>query len=183
MQRTLFLPLFLALAPACASMTSASADTVAENRAGFERLKSLAGDWSGPGGEGAEMAVVEVRYRVTAGGTAVEETIMPGTPHEMITMYHMDRDRLMLTHYCTAGNQPSMVAVPGESKISKDGEVRTLRFVFEHGTNMPDANVGHMHEAQINFTGKDELSSTWTYWSEGKPGHQANFHLTRKAKA
>ena len=35
-----------------------------------------------------------------------------GTPHEMITMFHMDQAELLATHYCSAHNQPRMRAVP-----------------------------------------------------------------------
>lgn len=181
MNRTILLPVLLALAAACSStkeVVAPTGDGGASARAGFERIKALAGNWTGPGGEGAELATVEVRYRVTAAGSVVEETIMPGTEHEMVTMYHMDGDRLMLTHYCSAGNQPSMVAVP---VLSKAGEVSSLRFEFERATNMPDPNAGHMHQAEITFEGSNNLSSRWTYWSEGKAGHQANFQLTRKS--
>ena len=178
MHRKVLLPVLAALAAACAS-TQESVAAADEARAGFERMKSLAGDWSGPGGPGAEMELIEVRYRVTAGGSVVEETIMPGTAHEMVTMYYLDGDRLMLTHYCTAGNQPTMISIPG----SKNAGAPTLRFEFASATNMDDSNAGHMHEAVYTFVGKDQLQSTWTYWSEGKPGHQANFNLTRKKGA
>src|SRR5690348_2757738 len=70
----------------------------------FERLKSLAGDWMGKGPGGQEITML--RFRVTAGGSALEETEFPGTDHEMVTVFHMDGDRLALTHYCHLGNQP-----------------------------------------------------------------------------
>jgi hypothetical protein len=54
--------------------------SVDESKRRLREDQALAGDWSGPGGEGAEMATVNVRYRVTAAGSVVEETIMPGTP-------------------------------------------------------------------------------------------------------
>jgi hypothetical protein len=57
-----------------------------EARAAFERMKSLAGEWSDPAlGEGAAGKVV---YKVTANGSAVMETLFPGTGHEMVTMNH-----------------------------------------------------------------------------------------------
>ncbi len=171
----------LALAPACASTEEsvpADANRAEEAQAGFEKIKSLAGDWAGMGGEQTEMSMVEVRYRVTAAGSAVEETIMPGTEHEMVTMYHLDNDKLMLTHYCAAGNQPTMVGVPIRSKA---GEVASIRFDFVHATNLASPNAGHMHQAEMVFEGKNELASKWTYWENGKAGHQATFQLTRKS--
>ena len=77
----------------------------------FEFLKQLEGSWVGeteiaPGQQGV------YEFRVTAGGTAIEEREMIGTPMEMLTVYHMQGDDLVATHYCMLGNQPHMVAAP-----------------------------------------------------------------------
>src|SRR5258706_16398214 len=113
MNRITALSLLLTLAPACAAVDQAlsphsSSAEVAKSR--FERIKSLAGDWTGTPPAEMKGAPMDVRYRVTAGGNAVEETIMPGSDHEMVTMYHLDGDKLELTHYCVIGNQPHMIA-------------------------------------------------------------------------
>jgi hypothetical protein len=171
----------LALFPACASTKESvpvDPNGAEDAKAGFERIKSLAGDWAGMGGEHSGMSMVEVRYRVTAAGSAVEETLMPGTNDEMVTMYHLDNDKLMLTHYCSAGNQPTMVGVPVRSK---DGQVASIRFDFAHATNMASPNAGHMHAAEMVFESKNNLASKWTYWENGKPGHESTFQLTRKS--
>ena len=181
MSRSMLALALLAIASACAS-TEASvpvdANRAEEAKAGFEKIKSLAGDWAGMGGEESGMSMVEVRYRVTAAGSAVEETIMPGTDHEMVTMYHLDNDKLMMTHYCAAGNQPTMVGVPVRSK---EGDVASIRFDFAHATNMASPNAGHMHQAEMVFESMNNLASKWTYWENGKAGHQATFQLTRKS--
>ena len=54
-------------------------------------------------------------FRVTAGGSAVEETVFPGTEQEMVTLYFVRDGRLQLTHYCMAGNQPHMLAQPAKA--------------------------------------------------------------------
>src|SRR5262249_22552816 len=73
----------------------------AGKNAGFEQFKLLAGEWTGQAVKGPK-AGMEVRaaYKVTAGGSAVVETLFPGTDHEMITVIHRDGDDLLLTHYC-----------------------------------------------------------------------------------
>ena len=45
-------------------------------------------------------------YGVTAAGTAVMEALFPETDHEMLTVYHLEGNDLVLTHYCAMGNQP-----------------------------------------------------------------------------
>ena len=51
----------------------------------------------------------EVTYQVIAGGSAIVASSFDAHPNErMITVYYLDRDRLLLTHYCVAGNQPRL---------------------------------------------------------------------------
>jgi len=58
---------------------------------GLERLKALAGDWvAAEDGEMAKKGDLVSRYAVAASGSAVVETVFPGTPHEMVTVYHAD---------------------------------------------------------------------------------------------
>src|SRR5687767_8046413 len=93
---------------ACVALvTAASPRFVAAEKspaeAAFERLTSLAGTWE---------TLVDNRqtgiatYTVTGGGKVVLE-VMGG----MATAYHVDKDTLMMTHYCGAGNQPRMRAM------------------------------------------------------------------------
>jgi hypothetical protein len=181
MQRMPLLALFVALVPACASTEQAVSSNpshmeLAKSR--FEHIKSLAGDWSGPGPAEMQGGQMEVHYRVTAGGNAVEETLMPGTDHEMVTMYHLDGDKLVLTHYCVAGNQPHMVA---SNEGSTNGAVDTIRFEFAGASNMASPNAGHMHQMEMTIEGKDKVKSHWTFYDAGKPTHEATFELTRKS--
>src|SRR5262245_24402264 len=72
-------------------------------RAAFDRIKAMAGVWDGRSTKGWEESL---RYQVIAGGSVVLETSFDAHPNEaMATAFHMDGDRLMLTHYCMAKNQ------------------------------------------------------------------------------
>jgi hypothetical protein len=179
MQRSILISLFL-LAPACASVDQAlsphpSSVEVAKSR--FERIKSLAGDWTGTAPAEMQGVPMDVHYRVTAGGNAVEETIMPGSDHEMVTMYHLDGDKLALTHYCVIGNQPHMVAA---SEGATGGEIETIRFEFAGASNMASPEAGHMHQMEMTIEGKDHLKTHWTFFDGGKASHDATFDLKRK---
>jgi len=170
---------FLALAPACANVRESVGLHHADidmSRQQFELIKSLAGDWTGTGGDGTETHPVEIRYRVTAAGSAVEETMFPGTDHEMITMYNLDGPRLMLTHYCAAGNQPRMVAKNWEI----DTKPQTIRFAYASATNLASSKTGLMHDMEMTIEGPDRMRTTWTYYQDGAPGHRATFEMTRK---
>jgi hypothetical protein len=143
--------------------------------AALERLKALAGDWvAAEDGEMAKKGDLVARYAVTAGGTAVVETVLPGASHEMVTLYHADGPDLVLTHYCVEGNQPRMRA--------KDVQGSRLDFTFDGGTNIDPARDRHMHSASLAFLGADEIRTEWTELAEGKPVLVVKSHLVRRAR-
>src|SRR5262245_26324092 len=85
---------------------------VAPKNAGLEKMKSMAGTWVVADKDGKPTDEIASVIRVTAGGSAVHETIFPGQPHEMISMYTAEGSDLVMTHYCMLGNQPRMKADP-----------------------------------------------------------------------
>ena len=138
----------------------------------FEQLKKLVGTWEGAGVDaGKGMKVV---YRLTGAGSALIETQMAGSPMEMVSIYHMDGPDLVMTHYCAAGNQPTMKFKPG-----KDG--KSLDFDFLRGSNMKPADM-HIHAARIRIISADSLESDWIGYSSGKPAGTETFKLKRAAK-
>jgi len=143
--------------------------------AAFERFKALAGEWvAAEDGEMARKGDLVARYAVTAGGSAVVETIFPGQPHEMVTVYHADGPDLVLTHYCTEGNQPRMRA--------KAAQGSRFDFAFDGGTNIDPKRDRHMHSAFLTLLGADEIRSEWTELAEGKPVLVVKSHLLREAR-
>lgn len=155
------------VAIAAASVVVQAADTTT---ARFDKLKALAGDWTKSDGDGS----VAATYRLTAGGTAVVETLFPGTPHEMVTVFTLDKGDLVLTHYCAEGNQPHMKAL-------KEGDANAIAFKFDGGGNIKSQKDPHMHEASFTFKDADHLTSKWQFYKDGKPGELAEFNLVRKA--
>jgi hypothetical protein len=152
-----------------------------EAQTAFDELKSLAGTWRGkPEGEGVEAEaeaekVDEVihEFRVSAAGTVVMETMGPGTDHEMINMYHVDGDDLVLTHYCAGGNQPTMRLDREKSTVAK------LVFDFTGGTNLDPAVDAHIHSAEIKLGDPKKLESIWESYAGGKKAGTMTFHLAR----
>lgn len=138
----------------------------------FEMLQKLAGTWEGKAG--ADGTPARVVYRVASNGSVVMETLFPGSPHEMISMYHRDGPDLVMTHYCAAGNQPRMRLDP------KQSTARTLVFDFTGGTNVDPKKDGHIHSGRIVFTGEHTLEAAWNWWENGAPAHENAFALERK---
>src|SRR5438105_3520584 len=76
----------------------------ADGSAAFEKLKKLAGTWVAADKDGKPTDQVVSVIKVTAGGSTVHETLFPGQPHEMVSVYHLDKGELVMTHYCALGN-------------------------------------------------------------------------------
>lgn len=164
---------YLAAAFALSLGSRAIASDAPDGAAAFERLKGLVGVWevTQPAGKKAT-----VRYELTAGGSALYEHYSDssmGSGNEMITMYHLDSGRLLLTHYCMAGNQPRM-------QLKRfDPAKGELDFDFLDATGLPDESAGHMHRAQFRIVNEDRFTSRWEFVENGKPTFDELQELTR----
>lgn len=135
----------------------------------FDQLKSLAGSWEGKNSRGE---TVKVSYRMTAGGSALMSEI-DGHGEDMISMIHFDgANRLLLTHYCTTGNQPRM-----QASASPDG--KTITFNFRDATNLESPQAGHMDHVVIAMLDSNHHTEEWTFADHGKEMKEV-FDLTRK---
>ena len=115
-------------------------------RAGLEKLKALEGEWIDVDGVFGTKGAVAVTYRVTAGGNTVVETFPVNTPQEMVTVYHLDGNEVVLTHYCSGDTQPRM--------RSKGLEGNVLVFDYDGGTNIDPSKTSHMHATQMEFVSR-----------------------------
>src|ERR1700736_2931343 len=124
----------------------------------FDQLKSLNGSWEGKNSQGEP---VRVSYRMTAGGSALMSEI-DGHGEDMISMIHFDgANRLLLTHYCTTGNQPRM-----QASASPDG--KTITFEFVDATNLASRDAGHMQGVVFTLLDANHHLEEWHYVDHGK---------------
>jgi hypothetical protein len=146
-------------------------------------LKTLAGTWQGPVttepaqqnmGDGS---FTEVTMRVTSRGNAlVHEVHEPSKPDDParydhpLTMFYVDGDRLLLTHYCDAGNRPRMTG-----KVSPDGRKVEFDFVDVSG----GTQYGHMHHAVFTFVDTEHHIEDWTYMLPGDKPVRARMDMHR----
>jgi hypothetical protein len=143
---------------------------VDKGTAAFNTVKQLAGKWSGKDEEGLPATV---QYEVMSGGSIVTETLKPKNEPPMLTVYHLDGDKLLCTHYCSRNNQPRM-------RLQKFDESKgTLDFDFVDATNLPDAEQGHMHHLVLKAPDKDHLVQEWS-WHEGGQESLAVFNFQRQ---
>lgn len=140
----------------------------------LQKMKSLEGEWQGVTVmDGKEMPVT-VTYKTSSNGSVVVETLLPGTPHEMVSVYYDDNGKLSMTHYCAVGNQPHFTL--GES----NGDNMTL--VFAGGSNLDPAKDGYMHEVDFDFEGSSKIIEKWTYYQNGKETGTTSFTLSRPGR-
>ena len=93
----------------------------------------------------------------------------------MVTMYYLDGNDLVLTHYCMLGNQPHMKAEPGSSP-------NKLVFRFAGGSNLNPEKDVHMHEAVLEILDDQHFRTEWTKCEAGKACDKHGFNVVRKQK-
>jgi hypothetical protein len=136
------------------STAIATAETDAHKT--FDLLKGMEGKWAGKNTQGEPL---QVTFRSTAGGSALVSEIHASGKDDMITMFHMDGDRLLMTHYCSAGNQPRMKAVTSNGK--------SVSFEFVDGTNIGPED-GHMQRVTFAKSDANHHTEDWVYVAHGK---------------
>lgn len=136
----------------------------------LDKIKQLVGTWKGTGSDMGD-GTVEVHYRLSAGGSAVVETISPGTPNEMTSVYFDEGGKLAMTHYCMLGNHPTMFLkqqTPNELKLE---------------TGAKDGSKGqpHMDTLDVTFVSPTSMVQKWSMVDPGKEGHTSTFKLHKES--
>lgn len=154
-----------------------------DSQKSFDKLKTLAGSWQGqvttdpkqPDWENGKG--LQITMRVTSRGNAiVHELKEAGTPDDPtrydhpLTMFYLDGERLLLTHYCDAGNRPRMAA-----RVSPDGKTVEFDFIDVAG----DLQYGHMQHAVFTFIDADHHTEDWTFLMPGDKPVRAHMDLQR----
>lgn len=184
-----FLLLFVLISVSSVAFAQSEAHKATEQLApsgaqkSFDTLKALAGRWKGavkvepPQTDMGSDAGIQVSLRVTSRGNAlVHEMKEAGTPDDPakydhpLTMLYLDGDRLLLTHYCDAGNRPRMAA-----RTSLDGKTVEFDFLDLSGGN----EYGHMYHAVFAIIDANHHIEDWTYMMPGDKPVRAHLDLKR----
>ncbi len=164
------------LMPVVLLSLSAIAFAQSDAQKSFDKLKTLSGSWEGlvstvPQAPEMEGKAMQVTLRTTSMGNALmHEARGAGRPDDPITMLYLDGDRLLLTHYCDAGNRPRMTG-----KMSADGKTVEFEFLDLAGSTQ----YGHMHHAVFTFIDDNHHIEDWTYMKPGDQPVRAHFDLQR----
>ncbi len=164
-----FLAAAIALAATCLAPAQAEvpADPVV-----YDRIKALAGSWSGRMEDPLSGPPVTVRYEVVSGGKAIIEYQNPGQSFEMVTVYFLANGKLHATHYCGAGNQPAY-------KVGKASTDELLLLEFDGGTGFDPEKDGHVHQGEIRFIAPDRIEHRWFHFVGPKEQGATHWFLER----
>jgi hypothetical protein len=126
----------------------------------FEKMKTLAGSW-----QGKVMDIpINFTIRAASSGTAIlheGDTSGGGPPKHEITMFYLEGDRLLATHYCDAGNRSRW-----EGKMSPDGKAIEFSFLDVAGST----RGGYLKDMVLTMTDADHHIVGFTFvMPDGKP--------------
>jgi hypothetical protein len=137
---------------------AARASNSGSEASAFDQLKTLVGEWEGTSHEGP----VKITYTLVSNSSALMERMQRGNEPEMITMYSVDGDHILVTHYCSAGNQPQMKSEAMKPKAQK------YSFSLVRVSGLKTEDEGHMIGLVLTILDKDHLTQEWTYQEKGK---------------
>jgi hypothetical protein len=168
----------LALALLSLSTAALAATSPPDAKTSFDSLKALEGAWEGvittdPPVPEINGKISQIWLRVTSmGNVLMHEMKSEGRPDDPITMLYLDEGRLLLTHYCDAGNRPRMVGT-----ASADGKTVDFEYLDVSGPT----KYGHMHHATFTAIDADHHSEDWTFMLPGDKHVRAHVDLHRAA--
>jgi hypothetical protein len=153
----------------CATAFAGNPSKAERAKEGFEKLKSLVGTWKGT----SPMGEVTLTYKLVSNGSTIME-VNDSKEHKdgMISMYHLDGNKIAMTHYCSMGNQPKMSCAG-----LKGNE---LDFNFVSISNLSSPKAGHMRKLKMTFKDDDHMIQQWTLRTEGKDGEPMTLDIERQ---
>ena len=146
-----------------------------DHTATYERIKLLAGTWTGKMEDPLDGPPVTVRYEVVSNGKAVIEYQNPGKTFEMVTVYYLANGKLQATHYCGAGNQPAY-------KLDEKSTADLAILEFAGGTGFDPDKDGHVHQGEIRFLSPDRIEHRWFHFVGPKELGSTHWFLQRQVE-
>ena len=141
----------------------------------LEPMTRLVGYWTTPDNDNDGKPDATVKYFRTSNGSAVVEMLFPGTEHEMVTMYNLDGEALVMTHYCALGNQPRLVG--------RQVKPNVIEFTFRDGMNMDSSKDMYMGAMTLTIKDDDHMTQAWRSFNAGEPMGEMVFEFTRQKGA
>ncbi len=152
-------PLIAIICIAGLTQNSFAGSDIEQAKKSFAKIQSMVGNWKGKLPDGND---IEISYEEINGG-AIVERYRSRDPMwwNMSTAYHLDNEKIMMSHYCSWGNHPRMSATVNSSNSGK------IDFNFiDLARNEPDN--GYMRDLEIEFIDNDHVVHYWLWRQDGK---------------
>ena len=160
--RTIVVAAILTLSQSVAAVGQQTVDSPAA----FERLKRLVGTWNSTM-KGRSGSAQVTTYKMAGGG----RVLVQDDGETLTNAFHLDVDKLMVTHYCASGNQPRMRV--------REVDDRHIAFEMFDITNLANPQGYHTTHLDIVFVSPDRIDLAYRGTSGGRETTQL-FELTRK---
>ena len=170
-----YLRTFLAVAAASCALAGsgvAQSATPASDKAIYDRILSLAGDWTGHMEDPLAGPPVSVNFTVASGGKAVVETMRPGDSLPSLTVYFLANGKLRAVQYSPAGNQPAY-------KLGAGSTADLALLAFDGGTGFDADHDGHVHKGELRFVSPDRIEHRWFHYVGPKEQGVTQWFLER----
>lgn len=145
----------------------------------FNKISKLSGEWEGTYSNGNHH---NVSYKLISNNTALVEIWTMSPSRKSMTIYTVDGDRLLASHFCPKGNQPRLILTEHDS----DNE---FQFSFLDGVNLHDPNGSHQHSFWLRIESSKSFTRSETYISNAqttlggvKEGERVTYHRTISPK-
>ena len=137
----------------------------------FEKIKQLAGTWRGRSIMQGKEQDITITFEVTSAGSAVVARHFPGTPNEMVSVYHDKEGKLSMMHYCALKNQPILGL--------KNATAKSIELEYTGGINIDQDKDAHMRSLTITFVDDKRIIEQWSMYKDGRHLERSPIKLTR----
>ena len=145
----------------------------AATNAGLEKMKKLAGTWLTADKDGKPTDQVASVIKVTAGGSVVHETLFPGQPQEMVSIYTvewagLDHDALLRAGQSTTHEgRPELVDKPNRLPVRGRRQPRPDQGQA-HARSDPHRRRRRSHRSEGHGLGKRRARQGYVLWVEAR---------------
>ena len=144
-------------------MLAASA-AIGSSETAFETFKGFAGKWAIRSGQ--KTLPIEMTYESGSKDSIVTEQF-----GKELSVFYRDGQRLLMTHFCNAGNQPRL-------QLRENTQPGVFEFQMFDITNLPSADADHV-ERVIYRVVDDKTIDLEIVWQHGKSEESEKYTLTR----
>ena len=117
----------------------------------FKKMTTMIGEW-----KTQNHPALRIIFEPTAGGSVIVERWMVGERMHSMTVYHLDGEALMATHYCPQGNQPRL-------KMESGSTENHISFDFHDATNLKSVEQSHQHTLSFDFSKTEHVTRGEAY--------------------